>query len=143
MTTPERQINYIENHLLSNISSIDINECEDKLKDYYHILDSDSLIIFKIDIKNEDTSSTQIEYEIYNPYTLEKMNLSICEEIQIDIYPPIDLNHNLYILAKHLISLFLQIRNIIIDVNSAYINKYLFSTSIVTNTPRFVITLDV
>ena len=102
MTTTKRQNDYINNNKLSNISSIDLKECEEKLKSHYQIDDSDSLVILKIDIKNNITPSTQIEYEVYNPKTLEKLELSVCEGIQIDIYPPVDLNQNMYNLVKNL-----------------------------------------
>ena len=45
MTTTENQINYLKNNLFANISSIDLNECEDLLKLKNNISDSDSLII--------------------------------------------------------------------------------------------------
>ena len=102
VTTPELQKYYIENNLYNNISSLDLKECEHLLKLKYGISDLDSLIILKMDISRNDTISTQIEYEVYNPYNYEKLNLSICENIQIDIYPPINLNQSLYDLAKHL-----------------------------------------
>ena len=102
MTTPENQNIYIKNNLYTHISSIDLKKCEDLLKTKNHISKDDSLIILKVDIKRNDTDSTQIEYEIFNPNTLEKLNLSICDDIPIDIYPPIDLNQNIYSLVKHL-----------------------------------------
>ena len=100
MTTTEEQKNNIKNILYCNISSIDLNECEDILKEKYKI--NEPLIIIKVDIKRNDTVSTQIEYEVYNPSNLEKLNLSICESAKINIYPPIDLDSNILRLVKHL-----------------------------------------
>ena len=60
------------------------------------------LIIFKVDIKRNDTVSTQIEYEVYNPINLEKLNLSLCQKTKINVYPPIELDENVLKLAKHL-----------------------------------------
>ena len=39
-----------------------------------------------IDIKRDDFSSTQVEYQVYNPYNLEKLNLSYCYNSKVDIY---------------------------------------------------------
>ena len=102
LTSTEEQELYINEPFYNNISSIDLNECENILKKTYNISDSDSLMIFKVDIKRNDSISTQIEYEVYNPYTLKKFNLSICENKQIFLYPPIDLDQNNYYLANHL-----------------------------------------
>ena len=104
LTTTENQINYSKNNLFANISSIDLNECEDLLKAKNNISNDDSLIIMKVDIKREDTTSAQIEYEVYNPYTFEQLNLSICKDndIKIDVYSPVNLNQDIYDLAKHL-----------------------------------------
>ena len=51
-----------------NISSIDLGECETKLKDIYHIEQSLPLIIFKIDYFEPDKLNIPIiGYEIYHP----------------------------------------------------------------------------
>ena len=68
-----------------NLSIVDIDLCEEKIKKKNQIPTYESLIIFKIDIKSEDISSTYVQYEIYNPYTLEKMDLSICQNISTTI----------------------------------------------------------
>ena len=69
----------------SNISIIEFGECEKKLKDYYDI---DNLIIFKMDLKLNNTPPTIINYEVYNPKNLTKLDLSICENMKITIYSP-------------------------------------------------------
>ena len=103
-TTTEEQDYIIENSLYKNISSIDLNECEEIIKDKYNIDDNKSLIITKVDIKRNDTMSTQIEYEVYNPINLKKLNLSICEyeNAKIYLYTPVDLDSNIVRLAKQL-----------------------------------------
>ena len=68
-----------------NLSIVDIDICEEIIKKKNQIPTHESLIIFKIDIKNEDMPSTYVQYEIYNPYTLEKMDLSICQNISTTI----------------------------------------------------------
>ena len=69
----------------SNISIIEFGECEKKLKDYYDI---DNLIIFKMDLKLNNTPPTIINYEVYNPKNLTKLDLSICQNMKITLYSP-------------------------------------------------------
>ena len=77
-----------------NISSIDLGECEKILKNTSGLLDNEDLIIYKIDLKNEDETMTYIQYEIYNPRTLELISLDPCKNISITIDVPISLNEN-------------------------------------------------
>ena len=100
MTTTQKQDYYLKNNLHTNISSIDLGECEKILQKEYKI--DEPLIIIKADIKRNDTVSTQIEYEVFNPYNLQKLNLSYCTNTKIDIYPPINLDKETIDLAKHL-----------------------------------------
>ena len=100
MTTTERQDYYLKNNLYKNVSSLDLGECEEILQKKYEI--NEPLIIIKVDIKRNDTISTQVEYEVYNPYNLQKLNLSYCTLSKLDIYPPINLDKETYDLAKHL-----------------------------------------
>ena len=73
-----------------NISSIDFGECEKKLKKYYKIPEDKELIVLKLDIKYE--GSTYVQYEVYHPTDKIKLNLTICENIKILIYSPINLD---------------------------------------------------
>ena len=50
-----------------NISSIDLGECEQRLKEQEGLSNEDNLIVLKTDIKSSDLSSTYVQYEIYNP----------------------------------------------------------------------------
>ena len=75
--------------LNQNISSIDLGECEYILKEKYNILEKESLIILKSDLKSDDLKATYVQYEIYNPNNLEKLDLSICNDYSININIPI------------------------------------------------------
>ena len=88
--------------LNQNVSSIDLGECENKLKEKYNILETESLIIFKTDSKNEDSKITHVQYEIYNPNTLEQLNLSICQDYHIIINIPILLDSEIELLYQSL-----------------------------------------
>ena len=69
----------------NNISYIDFGECEAKLKQKHKI---NYLLVLKFDIKLDDNSPTTVEYEIYNPFTKEKLDLSICKNEKINIEIP-------------------------------------------------------
>ena len=84
-----------KNNLLSNISSIDLGECEKKIKQNINGLsENNELIIIKTDIKDEETKSTFVQYEIYNPCTFEEIDLNICEN-EISISVPVYLDKNI------------------------------------------------
>ena len=77
-----------------NVSVIDLGECEKKIKrNISYEEDPNPLIILKIDVKKTETKSTAVEYEVYNPYTRDKIDLSICTNTTIAIYSPINLNN--------------------------------------------------
>ena len=77
-----------------NVSSIDLGECEQLIKNQEGLSENDNLIVLKTDIKNEDLSLTYVQYEIYNPISLELISLDICSDIPISISIPIALNEN-------------------------------------------------
>lgn len=93
----------------NNISSyIDFGECEAKLKEYYNI---DFLLIFKYDIKVNYTNPTMVQYEVFNPYNKSKLDLSICEQTEIDIYIPTSLSEEDTNLYKYMLNLGYDILN--------------------------------
>ena len=49
---------------------------------------NNSLKILKIDIKNEDLTSTYVQYEIYDSITGNNINLNICQNLIIKINVP-------------------------------------------------------
>ena len=50
------------------------------------------MIIVKSDLKSKDLSSTYVQYEIFNPYNLEKLNIDYCKNVKISINTPINLS---------------------------------------------------
>ena len=85
----------------SNVSNIDLGDCEDILRETNHISDDEDLIIYKTDIKTSDSSSTFVTYEVYDS-SLNKLNLSICSSTQISINVPVNLGESLDNLAESL-----------------------------------------
>ena len=91
------QISTIEeqkNSLNPNVSTIDLGECENILKTENNIPEGDSLIILKTDFKSSDLSSTYVQYEVYDPNTLKKLDLGICDKVKIVVNVPVDLNND-------------------------------------------------
>ena len=75
-----------------NISTIDLGECENILKKQYNIPKEDSLIVVKTDIKSSDLSSTYVQYEIYDPNSLDPLDMNYCKEVKIAVSVPANLN---------------------------------------------------
>ena len=78
----------------ANISSIDLGDCEQILKDKENLTDNGELIIFKIDIKNDDSSLTYVQFEIYNSQNTKQLSLDDCQDIPIIIKSPINLDES-------------------------------------------------
>ena len=77
------------------ITTIDLGDCEDILKDYYGIDKNESLYIFKIDAFVEGKTGPKVEYEVYYPFdevNLHLLDLSICEGKQIFIGYPLNIS---------------------------------------------------
>ena len=89
ITTTSNQKNNENN----NVSTINLGECENKLKHNYNISKTDSLYILKVDALIDNIP--KVEYEVYYPFTINnftKLNLSICKNIKIEISIPIIIN---------------------------------------------------
>ena len=56
----------------------------------------------KTDSKSEDLKTTYVQYEIFNPITLEQLDLSICEDYPITINIPILLDKEIELLYQSL-----------------------------------------
>ena len=85
-----------------NLSNLNLGECEHKLKNAYKIPEDESLIIYKTDIKLEGFSSTYVSFEVYDPFTLQLLNISICNDVEISINVPVELNHDIEVLYQSL-----------------------------------------
>ena len=91
------QITSTENQkkkVYSNISIINLKECENKLKSHYNIGLNKSLIIFKIDDFIDGIKIPIVEYEIYHPDTKEVLDLNICKNSPIEISYSVSINED-------------------------------------------------
>ena len=86
-----------EKNKVKNVSTIDLGNCEIKLKDAYHIDKNDSLIIFKIEIQEEGMLIPKTEYEVYYPFNgkdIIQLNLTICDKTDINLAIPVNIDEN-------------------------------------------------
>ena len=90
ITTTDNQ----NNKIYTNISTIKMQKCEEILKKEYEIDKDKSLIIFKIDYYMEGLSIPVIGYEVYDPDTKKKLNLSFCDEVLIDVDIPVSIDED-------------------------------------------------
>ena len=98
-TTKNQKLN-IDNN--DGISTIDLNECEKILKKSFNISDNISLILLKEDLKLNISFLTQVEYEIYDPFSRTKLDLDECKGLTIKINTPVKLDENQLKLYKSL-----------------------------------------
>ena len=75
----------MDDNLDKNISIIDFGECETKLKNKFNI---DFILVLKIDVFLSNSTNIVLKYEVYNPLTLDKIDLSICKDMTINTYLP-------------------------------------------------------
>ena len=76
-----------------NLTIIDIDKCEDVLRAHYEINDNISLIFLKSENINSNPSEKNVQYEIYEALNKTRLNLSLCSEVDINLYFPIELNN--------------------------------------------------
>ena len=92
ITTPQNQV---LNEINSNKTTVNLGECENILSEK----NKNDLYIMKIDIEEEGIKIPIVEYEVYhqsNEENLEKLNLTECENTNIDISIPVELSQELY-----------------------------------------------
>jgi hypothetical protein len=73
------------------VSSVDLGQCESLLRSQEGLADEEDFLMVKVDIKNKDLSATYVQYEIYNPTSLEIVSLDVCDNIAITIQTPVDM----------------------------------------------------
>ena len=80
------------NNKYINISTVNLGECENKLKNHYHLEDEETLIILKIEYYQEGLLIPVIEYEVYNIKEKKILNLTVCNNEKIQISIPVDID---------------------------------------------------
>ena len=87
-STLEEQVN----NKSEKISSVDLGECEDLLREQEGLNSTEQFLIVKLDIKNTTTNATFVQYEIFNPRNFSKISLEVCKNISVKISVPVSLN---------------------------------------------------
>ena len=82
------------NKQYNNISTIELGECENILKQVYNISEDETLIILKLEIYKQGLYIPIIEYQLFHPFTKEKLNLSYCSNTTINLYIPVEIDEN-------------------------------------------------
>ena len=104
------------NNKTNKFSVIDLGECDDILKEHYHINKSESLLILKMEKITNISSERAFQYEIYEPYNKTKLNLTICSNTTIETYTPI-------LLSEKLQKLYVELKDLgydLFDINSPF-----------------------
>jgi hypothetical protein len=96
----------------TNLSEINLGECENVLKNTYDIPDNENLILLQIETKIEGQPTSNLEFYVYSSNgTL--LDLSVCSNIEISITKPITDISNLNLdTAKYLAEYGVDIYNI-------------------------------
>jgi len=94
ITTSKNQLKALYNISLNNynLSILDINNCETILKEKYNLNENDDLILLKKEKQSNKASEKEVQLEIYEPYSKTKLNLSYCENTNINIYVKAELS---------------------------------------------------
>ena len=88
ITTTENQ----NNNKYTNLSTVKLGDCEDRLKDIYGINKNLSLIIFKIDYYSPGLLIPIIGYEIFHPENKSKLDLKHCKDILVELDIPVSID---------------------------------------------------
>ena len=104
ITTLNNEMNNLNNNIRSNLSIINLKDCENLLKSKYGLESDVDLVILKYENENlvSNGNEKSIQYEIYIPNTSKKLDLSICSNKKIDIYIPIEISEKTQKLYEHL-----------------------------------------
>ena len=89
-----------KNSNLTNITTINLGECETKIKKEYNISENESLYILKIDVNQKGLKIPKIAYEVYYPLygdKLIKLNLTACQNSKIEILIPVNISEDLFL----------------------------------------------
>ena len=118
ITNSENELDALKgkNNSTNKFSVIDLGECENLLKNYYKINKNLSLIIMKFEKVTNISTERSLQYEVYEPNNKTKLNLSICNNLTIDIYVPVILSEKI----QHLYDELKDMGYDLFDINSPF-----------------------
>ena len=91
-TTKELDILNGNKNNTNKLSVIDLRNCNDILIDVYNLTNDSHLIVLKYENLANDVNEKSIQYEVYEPISFQKLNLSFCSSVSIDIYIPVEVS---------------------------------------------------
>ena len=97
-STIEEQLN----NKTEEVSSVDLGECEGKLRKQEGLNDTEQFLMLKLDIKNSTSNAVFVQYEVFNPHDYNKVSLEICKNDTIKIQVPKILEETKLSLISHL-----------------------------------------
>ena len=94
VTDEKNELELLKNGSLKNhhLSIIDLGECEKELRTRNNISDDETLVYLKQESISNKSSEKDIKYEVFKSSNNEKLNLSVCDEIPINIYVSLQLS---------------------------------------------------
>ena len=87
-----------KNNYASNMTTIDLGECETLLRNYYNLSNNETIYMKKIEIVQDGTKAKKIEFDLYSKLSgnnIKKLNSTICGKSKISINIPIEIQGNL------------------------------------------------
>ena len=75
---------------------ITLDECEEKLRQANQITGNLPLIIFKVYKESSLSKDKDVQFEVYDPYTYKKLNLSVCKNIDMHIQVNLTQDNQIY-----------------------------------------------
>ena len=102
ISNDERELAFI-NDDDSYLPKIDLSKCGDKLKSLLRNNNTDPLILLKYGKISNKTYEKEVQFEVYDPDTFEKINLSICTNSDINLYINMPLSDDLVKIIQNII----------------------------------------
>ena len=82
---------------------LDLSTCGEVLKAYYNINSDQSLIILKYGLISDLTYEGELQFEVYDPVTFQKLNLSLCNESNVNLIISLPLSDEFVKAIKNII----------------------------------------
>ena len=77
-----------------NITTINIGECEDILREIYKLKGNETLFIFKIEYFDNSFVIPIVRYEIYTNNIKSQLNMDYCKDVKIEMNIPVSINED-------------------------------------------------
>ena len=94
ITTFGNELNNLKENKNRNFSIIDFKDCADLLRSQNNFESNEDLVILKYENDNQVSNGNEkiIQYEVYLPNSNTKLDLSVCNNTNINIYIPVELS---------------------------------------------------